>query len=336
MTLAAVPATAPAASGDLLQVEGLRKHFPLGGDLLARWRGKVVRAVEDVSFAMRPGQIVGLVGESGSGKTTVGRMIVRLIDPTAGKVLFRGHDIAAAHGRELKRLRRSVQMVFQDPFGSLNPRMTVDAIVGEGVDLHGLYFGAERRERVADLLRRVGLLPQHGRRHPHEFSGGQRQRIGIARALAVEPELIVADEPVSALDVSIQAQVLNLLQDLRDEFGLSILMIAHDLGVVHHMSDLVVVMYLGRVMEIGAADEVYRHPAHPYTESLLSAMPVPEPRTRGSRKRVILTGDIPSPINPPSGCVFRTRCPIAVPACAEVVPPLEPVASGHLKACIRR
>jgi oligopeptide/dipeptide ABC transporter ATP-binding protein len=337
MTALAARGTGTAAGAPFLSVQRLRKYFPIGRSWLPL-RRREVRAVDDISFEVPSGQVVALVGESGSGKTTVGRLIVRMIDPTGGQVLFRGDDVARASGRRLKDLRKALQMVFQDPIGSLNPRLTVGRIIGEGLEIHGLYRGQAKRDRVADLLRKVGLAPEHAHRHPHEFSGGQRQRIGIARALAVEPELIVADEPVSALDVSIQAQVLNLLSDLKDELGLSLLVISHDLGVVHHMADYVIVLYLGRIMEMGPPDAIYRRPTHPYTESLLSAMPVPDPRTRDQRKRIILTGDIPSPINPPSGCVFRTRCPIAVADCARVVPPLDRVGAepGHLKACIRR
>jgi oligopeptide/dipeptide ABC transporter ATP-binding protein len=280
--------------------------------------------------------VLGLVGESGSGKTTVGRLILRLLEPTAGTIEFEGRDIARADRRTLRELRRGIQIVFQDPFGSLNPRMTVRRIVGEGLYLHDLAHGRAREERIAELLTKVGLSPGFADRYPHEFSGGQRQRIGIARALAVEPRLLIADEPVSALDVSIQAQVLNLLEDLKDEFALSLVIIAHDLGVVHHISDYVAVMYLGRLMEIGPAETLYDNPRHPYTEALLAAMPVPDPEARAKRRSMILKGDIPSPINPPSGCVFRTRCPLAIDDCARVIPPLEAAGPEHFKACIRR
>jgi peptide/nickel transport system ATP-binding protein len=274
------------------------------------------------------------VGESGSGKTTAGRSILRLIEPTAGEILFNGVDIAKLPKGKMREYRKEMQIIFQDPFASLNPRMSVGDIIGEAMTIHNLARGKTKEQRVADLLDRVGMSPNHMRRYPHEFSGGQRQRIGIARALAVDPQFIVADEPVSALDVSIQAQVVNLLQDLKEELGLTLLFIAHDLGVVEYISDRVVVMYLGRVMEVAPSKDLYANPVHPYTEALLSAVPIPDPTIK--RERVILQGDIPSPINPPSGCVFRTRCPIAVDDCAHVVPPLEEVSPGHFKACIRR
>ncbi|MCW5820734.1 MAG: ATP-binding cassette domain-containing protein, partial [Trueperaceae bacterium] len=272
--------------------------------------------------------------ESGSGKTTVGRSILRLIEPTAGEVIFDGVDVTKLSKAHMREYRKRMQIIFQDPFASLNPRMSVGDIIGEAMTIHNLARGKEREQRVAQLLERVGLSPSHMRRYPHEFSGGQRQRIGIARALAVNPQFIVADEPVSALDVSIQAQVVNLLQDLKEELGLTLLFIAHDLGVVEYISDHVIVMYLGRIMEIAPAKELYANPIHPYTEALLSAVPIPDPTVK--RDRIILQGDIPSPINPPSGCVFRTRCPIATKECADVVPPLVEVTPGHFKACINR
>jgi oligopeptide/dipeptide ABC transporter ATP-binding protein len=309
----------------LLKVEGLTKHFPA--------RSGVVKAVEGVSFAIRRGTIVGLVGESGSGKTTVGRCTLRLIEPSAGRIVFDGVDLRTLSGREMRGYRRRMQIVFQDPYSSLNPRLRVEDIIGEAIDTHRLARGAARRDRIATLLGQVGLEPASGRRFPHEFSGGQRQRIGIARALAVEPDFIVADEPVSALDVSVQAQVLNLIQDLQQALGLTMLFIAHDLSVVEYLCDDVVVMYLGRVMEQGPSRRIYAAPRHPYTRALLSAVPVPDPHA--IRRRVVLQGDIPSPIDPPSGCVFRTRCPFAIDACAEIVPPLEAVASDHGVACIR-
>ncbi len=317
----------------LLEVRDLKKYFPIKGGIFSRTVANV-KAVEDVSLNIKPGEVVGLVGESGSGKTTAGRAILRLIEPTSGEILFNGVDIAKVSKSQMREYRKEMQIIFQDPFASLNPRMTVGDIIGEALDIHRLARGKAREERVVQLLERTGLSAQHMRRYPHEFSGGQRQRIGIARALAVDPQFIVADEPVSALDVSIQAQVVNLLQDLKEELGLTLLFIAHDLGVVEYISDRVVVMYLGRIMEIAPARELYRNPVHPYTEALLSAVPIPDPTVR--RERVILQGDIPSPINPPSGCVFRTRCPIAAKECAEVVPPLEEVSPGHFKACIRR
>jgi peptide/nickel transport system ATP-binding protein len=318
---------------DLLQVRGLRKYFPIRGGVFSRVVANV-KAVEDVSFDVKSGEVVGLVGESGSGKTTAGRAILRLIEPTAGEVIFDGVDIAKLPKAKMRDYRKEMQIIFQDPFASLNPRMSVGDIIGEALTIHNLARGKAKEARVADLLERVGMNAGHMRRYPHEFSGGQRQRIGIARALAVDPKFIVADEPVSALDVSIQAQVVNLLQDLKDELGLTMLFIAHDLGVVEYISDRVIVMYLGRIMEVAPAKELYKNPIHPYTEALLSAVPIPDPTIK--RERVILQGDIPSPINPPSGCVFRTRCPIAIEDCKHVVPPLEEVGPGHLKACIRR
>jgi oligopeptide/dipeptide ABC transporter ATP-binding protein len=317
----------------LLQVRNLKKYFPIRGGVFSRVVANV-KAVEEASLTIRRGEVVGLVGESGSGKTTAGRAILRLIEPTAGEIVFEGVDIAKLPKAKMRDYRKEMQIIFQDPFASLNPRMSVGDIIGEALTIHNLARGKAKEDRVADLLERVGMNAGHMRRYPHEFSGGQRQRIGIARALAVDPKFIVADEPVSALDVSIQAQVVNLLQDLKDELGLTMLFIAHDLGVVEYISDKVVVMYLGRIMEIAPAKELYRNPVHPYTEALLSAVPIPDPTIK--RERVILQGDIPSPINPPSGCVFRTRCPIAIDDCKHVVPPLEEVGPGHLKACIRR
>jgi oligopeptide/dipeptide ABC transporter ATP-binding protein len=323
----------PTATAPLLEVNNLKKYFPIRGGILSRVVANV-KAVEDVSLTVKRGEVVGLVGESGSGKTTAGRAILRLIEPTSGEVKFEGTDITKISKGQMREYRKEMQIIFQDPFASLNPRMTVGDIVGEAMVIHKLARGKDKEEKVASLLEKVGLSPNHIRRYPHEFSGGQRQRIGIARALAVSPKLIVADEPVSALDVSIQAQVVNLLQDLKEELGLTLLFIAHDLAVVEYISDKVVVMYLGRVMEIAPAKELYRNPIHPYTQALLSAVPIPDPMIK--RERVLLQGDIPSPINPPSGCVFRTRCPIAVKECADVVPPLEEVSPGHFKACIRR
>lgn len=317
----------------LLEVKNLKKYFPIKGGVFSRTVANV-KAVENVDLKIKSGEVVGLVGESGSGKTTAGRAILRLIEPTEGEIIFNGVDIAKVSRSQMREYRKEMQIIFQDPFASLNPRMTVGDIIGEALDIHRLARGKAREERIVQLLERTGLSASHMRRYPHEFSGGQRQRIGIARALAVDPQFIVADEPVSALDVSIQAQVVNLLQDLKEELGLTLLFIAHDLGVVEYISDRVVVMYLGRIMEVAPAKELYRNPVHPYTEALLSAVPIPDPTVR--RERIILQGDIPSPINPPSGCVFRTRCPIAVKECAEVVPPLEEVSPGHFKACIRR
>ncbi|MHB2165597.1 ABC transporter ATP-binding protein [Alsobacter sp. R-9] len=319
--------TGPVTSSDvLLSVQQLTKSFPT--------RNGLVRAVDAVSFDIRRGTIVGLVGESGSGKTTIGRTLLRLVEPSGGRAVFDGVDLFGLSEREMRAYRRRLQIVFQDPYSSLNPRLRIEDIIGEAIDTHGLARGAARQERIAELLGRVGLSPEHARRFPHEFSGGQRQRIGIARALAVEPEFIVADEPVSALDVSVQAQVLNLIQDLQQAYGLTLLFIAHDLSVVEYLCDEVVVLYLGRVMERGPSRQVYGRPRHPYTQALLSAAPVPDPRA--TRNRVVLQGDIPSPLDPPSGCVFRTRCPSARPACADAVPPLETIDADHAVACIRK
>jgi len=321
------------AKDNLLEIRSLKKYFPIRGGIFSRVVANV-KAVEDISFEIKKGEVVGLVGESGSGKTTAGRSILRLIEPTSGEILFNGVDVAQLSKAKMREYRKEMQIIFQDPFASLNPRMSVGDIIGEAMTIHNLARGKDKEQRVADLLEKVGMSPNHMRRYPHEFSGGQRQRIGIARALAVDPQFIVADEPVSALDVSIQAQVVNLLQDLKEELGLTLLFIAHDLGVVEYISDRVVVMYLGRIMEIAPSKDLYANPVHPYTEALLSAVPIPDPTIK--RERVLLQGDIPSPINPPSGCVFRTRCPIAVDDCAHVVPPLEEVSPGHFKACIRR
>ncbi|WP_163272133.1 ABC transporter ATP-binding protein [Chelativorans alearense] len=313
----------------LLSVTRLTKHFAP----VAFGRGPVVRAVEDVSFEVPRGRVVGLVGESGSGKTTIGRMVAQLIEPTSGSVRFDGVETARLSARQLRRLHARVQYIFQDPFASLSPRMTIGEILTEGLEIQRLGTRAERAEKAVKALAAVDLPADAFSRYAHEFSGGQRQRIGIARALVLEPELIVADEPVSALDVSIQAQIINLLRDLQLRLGLTMLFIAHDLAVVEYVADTVIVLYLGRIVEIAPSRELYSNPRHPYTRALLSAVPSPDPARRG--KRQILTGDIPSPANPPSGCVFRTRCPFALDACAGPVPALREVAPGHANACIR-
>jgi oligopeptide/dipeptide ABC transporter ATP-binding protein len=312
---------------ELVRVRQLVKHFPVEGS------DDVVRAVDGVTFEIFEGETLGLVGESGCGKSTVGRCLLRLIEPTAGEVVFDGRDVRALSRRELRELRREMQIIFQDPYASLNPRLKVRAIVGEPLVIHGLKDKEQRRERVAELLKKVGLDPDYMNRYPHEFSGGQRQRIGIARALALNPKLIVADEPVSALDVSVQAQVVNLLQDLQGEFGLTYLFISHGLAVVEHISTRVAVMYLGRIVEVASAEELYARPLHPYTQALLSAIPIPDPQRK--RDRIILTGDVPTPINPPSGCRFRTRCPMAIAECAQIDPDLREISDGHTVACIR-
>ena len=319
---------------EILRVEGLTKHFPLRGGLLNRTFAQV-RAVDDVSFDVKAGETVGLVGESGCGKSTTGRCIVRLLDPTAGHVYFKGRDLAQRTKRQMRQMRREIQIVFQDPYASLNPRITVHEIIAEPLRIYGRYRGEhDGGKRVRELMELVGLNPEHHNRFPHEFSGGQRQRIGIARALALDPQLLILDEPVSALDVSIQAQVINLLEDLQDQLGLAFLFIAHDLSVVRHLSDRVAVMYLGHMVEFGTTDEIFNNPTHPYTQALLSAAPISDPRHRGQRDRIVLEGDIPSPSNPPSGCRFRTRCWKAEDICAEEQPPLADMhGHGHPSAC---
>ena len=315
----------------LLRVKNLKKYFPIRGGLFSREVARV-HAVDGVSFDIYPGETLGLVGESGCGKSTTGRAILRLIEPTAGEVTFDGKNVTTLDKRALRGLRKEMQIIFQDPYASLNPRMTVGSIVGEALVIHKLAATKrEREERVVKILETVGLSPDHLRRYPHEFSGGQRQRIGIARSLAVNPKFIVADEPVSALDVSIQAQIINLLEDLQKQFGLTYLFIAHDLSVVEHISTRVAVMYLGKIVELAPAKELYTNPKHPYTEALLSAVPIPDPTVK--RKRILLEGDVPSPIKPPSGCRFHTRCPIRVPACSEHEQVLKEISPGHWVAC---
>jgi oligopeptide transport system ATP-binding protein len=316
---------------NLLEVKDLKVHFPVKHGLFSRVKGHV-KAVDGVRLELKPGETLGLVGESGCGKTTLGRAIIRLIEPTAGSVHFEGDDITSLEGQELRARRRKFQMIFQDPYGSLNPRMTVEQIIGEAIDIHKLAeTKSARQKRIAELLHAVGLNATHAQRYPHEFSGGQRQRIGIARALAVEPKMIVCDEPVSALDVSVQAQIINLLQDLQQQRGIAYLFIAHDLAVVEHISHRVMVMYLGKVVELAESKTIVRDPLHPYTKALLSAVPVVDPKSK--QKRIVLPGDVPSPIDPPSGCPFHPRCPIVVDRCRVDIPPLREVKPGHWAAC---
>ena len=321
------------ANGKLLEVTDLVKHFPIKTGVVIDRQVGSVKAVDGVSFSLSEGETLGLVGESGCGKSTLSRTVLQLLEPTSGSVRFDGTEIAGMGRRELRPLRRQMQMIFQDPYASLNPRKRVGQIVGDPMKLHDIASGDDLRKRVEELLDRVGLAPEHYNRFPHEFSGGQRQRIGVARALALKPKLIIADEPVSALDVSIQAQIINLLEDLQQEFGLTYLFVAHDLGVVRHVSDRIAVMYLGKIVEIGPADDVYANPIHPYTLSLLSAVPIPDPRENRAREHVILEGDVPSPANPPDACRFHTRCPRATEICAEVEPELVDHGNGHWAAC---
>lgn len=319
----------------LLEVRNLSKEFPVGSGGFWNRNQKTIKAVQDVSFSIQPGETLGLVGESGSGKTTLGRSIIRLHEPTSGEILLNGKSVLNLKRSELQRTRRRMQIIFQDPYSSLDPRMNAGNIVGEGLLIHNITKSKhEYRDRVADLFELVGLNPLMMNRYPHEFSGGQRQRIGIARALAVDPEFIVCDEPVSALDVSIQAQILNLLEELQEKLNLAYLFVAHDLSVVRHISDRIAVMYLGRIVEIAEDDELYKNPSHPYTRALMSGIPIPDPVIEATRDRVTLTGEIPSPLNPPSGCVFNPRCPMADERCPQIVPELRAVSAEHFSACI--
>ena len=322
-------------NGTLVKVRNLKMHFPITQGIIIQRRIGAVKAVDGVSFDIIRGETLGLVGESGCGKSTTGRAILQLYRPTEGEVHFEGEDLIALKGEQLRRMRRRMQMIFQDPYASLNPRMTVGDIIGEPLVVHGIAKGRERRERVQELLRVVGLNPYFVNRYPHEFSGGQRQRIGVARALAVQPEFIICDEPISALDVSIQAQIINLLEELQDEFNLTYLFIAHDLAVVRHISDRVAVMYLGKIVELTDRVELYDNPLHPYTQALLSAIPIPDPVVEEERRRVILEGDVPSPSSPPMGCNFNTRCPMVMDVCREKEPEFVEVSEGHWAACFR-
>jgi len=315
-----------ASKEKLVEVKNLKKHFHVGGN-------QILKAVDDISLDIFKGETVGFVGESGCGKSTAGRTILRLYEATAGEVLFKGENIFKKDKKEMLHVRRQMQMIFQDPYASINPRMTCGDVIGEAIDIHKLATGKARQERIYELLNLVGLSKEHANRFAHEFSGGQRQRIGIARALAVEPDFVIADEPISALDVSIQAQVVNLLEDLQRDLGLTYLFIAHDLAMVKHISSRIAVMYLGKIVELSESNELYKSPLHPYTQALLSAIPIPDPVIEETRQRIILEGDVPSPINPPSGCRLRTRCRYAKPECAEVEPQLRDMGNGHFVAC---
>ncbi len=325
-----------ADSDIILDVRDLKMHFPVTSGILFQRTVASIKAVDGVSFQVKRGETFGLVGESGCGKTTTGRCILQLYKPTEGHIIFDGEELSSLSSRRMRAKRREMQVIFQDPYSSLNPRMTAGNIIGEPLIVHGLVDGkAEYRERVAELLQNVGLNPYMADRFPHEFSGGQRQRIGVARALSVSPKFIVADEPVSALDVSIQAQIINLLEELQEQFGLTFLFIAHDLSVVRHISDRVGVMYLGHLVELADRNEIYVNPLHPYTQALLSAVPIPDPVLDAQRERVLLTGEVPSPLNPPSGCVFHPRCPVAIDDCNSTVPELREVEPGHWASCLR-
>ncbi|MEE3167583.1 MAG: dipeptide ABC transporter ATP-binding protein [Chloroflexota bacterium] len=335
MPEAAASSAATQSEDIILEVKNLKMYFPVGSGFLSRKPVGYVKAVDDVNFTVRRGETLGLVGESGCGKTTTGRCILQLYKPTAGQVIFDGQDLTSMNTKTMRGMRREMQVIFQDPYSSLNPRMTAGNIIGEPLIVHGLVANkTEYRDKVADLLTNVGLNPYMADRFPHEFSGGQRQRIGVARALSVSPKFIVADEPVSALDVSIQAQIINLLEDLQEQFNLTYLFIAHDLSVVRHISDRVGVMYLGHLVEMAERNEIYRNPIHPYTKALLSAVPIPDPVLDAQRERVLLTGEVPSPLNPPSGCVFHPRCPVANDTCSQILPDLREVETNHYSACM--
>jgi oligopeptide transport system ATP-binding protein len=317
----------------LVQIKGLKKYFPITQGIIFQRKVADVKAVDGLDFSINRGETLGLVGESGCGKSTTGRSILQLYRPSAGEVFFKGQDLVKMKGEELRKMRRHMQMIFQDPYASLNPRMTVGDIIGEPLEVHNIAKGKDKKDRVQELLQIVGLNPYFVNRYPHEFSGGQRQRIGVARALAVQPDFIVCDEPISALDVSIQAQIINLLEELQSKFNLTYLFIAHDLSVVRHISDRVAVMYLGKIVELTDRDSLYKNPLHPYTKALLSAVPIPDPLVEEKRERLILVGDVPSPVNPPSGCRFHTRCPVAIEKCKTVDPEWRDVGGTHFVAC---